>query len=100
MKRFVKALAAGTLMGTQALPGYVSLADAQNSQLASVTVTGKSNGGSSNGASACWPNCTAYSGGGSNSSGGGGSLPEAEAFGKAPAPAPKKTDEQRLKELN
>ncbi|RTL43455.1 MAG: hypothetical protein EKK53_09865 [Burkholderiales bacterium] len=96
VRRYVKVLAAGTLMGTQALPGYVSVVDAQNSQLASVTVTGKSNGGSSNGGSACWPNCTAYSGGGGNSSGGGGSVPEAEAFGRAPAPPhPKKTPQER-----
>jgi hypothetical protein len=91
MKRYVKVLAAGTLVGTQALPGYISSVSAQNSQLPPVTITGSSSGSSTG----CYPNCTVPGAGYSN--GGGASpaptFPESEAYTKpvtlSPAPPPK-----------
>lgn len=98
MRRYVKVLAAGSLVGFQGMPGYLTAAVGQTSQLPPVTISGRSSG-SANGGSACWPNCTAYSGGGGGSSSGSQSFPENEATVKLPAPPPApKSDEQRQRE--
>lgn len=103
MKRYVKVLATVTVLGTQVSPGAISAAGAQvTATLGPVSISGKSSGGGNTG---CHPNC-AVPGSGYTSGGGASpapSFPESEAHTKpvilTPAPPPKKSDEQRLKDL-
>lgn len=96
VKRYVKVLAAGTLLGTQSLPGYVSVAGAQVTQMPPVTVTGTSSGSSGGCGSSCNSYGGFYSSGGSSSSS---DVPENEAYGYKPAPPPPpkpKPDPQKI----
>ncbi|RTL43457.1 MAG: hypothetical protein EKK53_09875 [Burkholderiales bacterium] len=88
MKRHVKLIATGTLLGTQALPGYVSVAGAQNASLPPVSVTGSSSGGYNGSGLGFY--ASSYSGGGSLSGG----PPEAEASSRTPAPPPAKSPQE------
>lgn len=85
LKRYVRTLAVGSIVGFQSLPGYVSVAAAQIAQLPPVEVTGPSSGGSSGGGSQLPPG-SGYSGGGGCQSCGG--YPEGEFGASTPAPAP------------
>lgn len=92
MKRYVKVLAAGSIVGLQSLPGYISVAAAQNAELPPVTVSGSSSGGG------CYPNCGSHYSGGGNSSSGSQNVPENEFQMGPPAPPPPKSPEQKQRE--
>ena len=84
MRRYVKVLAAGSLVGFQSVPSYIGTAAGQIAQLPGVTITGSSSGS----IGGCSPNCTPYAGGPSPSGGGSQEVPENEANWTKPAPPP------------
>lgn len=103
MNKRMKVLAASTVVGLQALPGYVSVASAQIvNPPVTITATGTSCGSGSVRVfeGGIFRGCTSLS---NLPGGGGGSVPEGEAWvdgrwGFAPPPTPPKTEEQRQRE--